>query len=219
MTPEKRELRHNFNILRGPKGDTSSWLCRLGTCLLLLSGFILKGSVAAFLSPTGCQPLCPGSCWAAEWSHSFPSAGELRSQNRAPQRAFHSLNRKLTWGKGNGHTMAAFSGHTEDGDELFGRRFSVAYSHVGMRWWGTRGEDGLSPVVFQRRGSFPSPPVKMQWVFFVCFFCTSFLPSPICSHPRSWKLLLPRFNSSPWSQERMRLPLLCHTSFFLMFAF
>lgn len=111
--------------------------------------------------------------------------------------------------------MAAFSGHTEDGDELFGRRFSVAYSHVGMRWWGKRGEDGLSPVVFQRRGSFPSPPVKTQcFHFFNYFFCTSFLPSPICSHPRSWKLLLPRFNSSPWSQERMRLPLLCHTSFF-----
>lgn len=63
-----------------------------------------------------------------------PSAGELHSQkNGAPQRAFHSLNGKLTWGKGNGHTMAAFSGHTEDGDELFGRRFSVAYSHVGTR--------------------------------------------------------------------------------------
>lgn len=65
-TGEKRVPIHDFNILRGPKGDTSSWLCRLGTCLLLLSGFILKGSVAAFLSPTGCQPLCPGSCWAAE---------------------------------------------------------------------------------------------------------------------------------------------------------
>lgn len=119
--------------------------------------------------------------------------------------------------------MAAFSGHTEDGDELFGRRFSVAYSHVGMRWWGKRGEDGLSPVVYQRRGAFPSPPVKMQRLNFFKFFCTSLgnegdtylpLPSPICSHPRSWKLLLPRFNSSPWSQERMCLPLLCHTSFF-----
>lgn len=65
-TGEKRELIQDFNILRSPKGDTPSWLCRLGTCLLLLSGFILKGSVAAFLSPTGCQPLCPGSCWAAE---------------------------------------------------------------------------------------------------------------------------------------------------------
>lgn len=47
------------------------------------------------------------------------------------------------------------------------------------------------------------------------------LPSPISSHPRSWKLLLPRFNSSPWCQERMHLPLLCHTSFFwcLLFNF
>ncbi|MEQ2184603.1 hypothetical protein GOODEAATRI_009769 [Goodea atripinnis] len=35
-----------------------------------------------------------------------------------------SLNRKLTWGESRGHTMAAFSGHREDGDELLGFCFS-----------------------------------------------------------------------------------------------
>lgn len=52
--------------------------------------------------------------------------------------------------------MAAFSGHTEDGDELFGRRFSVAYSHVGTRWRGKRGEDGFSAVAFSK-----------AWLFFL----------------------------------------------------
>lgn len=49
--------------------------------------------------------------------------------------------------------MAAFSGHREDGDELLGCCFSVAYSHVKERWWEKRGEDELS---FWRRGSVPS---------------------------------------------------------------
>lgn len=126
--------------------NAKGWLfilafCRLGTCLLLLSGFILKSSADAFLSPPGCQPLCPGSCWALKWTLSLHSAGELHSQNRAPQRPFQSLNRKLTWGKRSGRTMAAFSGHREDGDELSGFRFSVAYSHVEKRWWEKRRED------------------------------------------------------------------------------
>lgn len=52
-------------LIFGPlqKGDSSFRPRRLGTCLLLLSGFILKGSAATILSPVGCQPLCPGSCW------------------------------------------------------------------------------------------------------------------------------------------------------------
>lgn len=73
--------------------------------------------------------------------------------------------------------MAAFSGHTEDGDELFGRRFSVAYSHVGTRGRGKRGEDGLPAVVFfERRGSLPlasGQNVAFQTLMETFSFCVS----------------------------------------------
>lgn len=52
--------------------------------------------------------------------------------------------------------MAAFSGHREDGDELLGCCFSVAYSHVEERWWEKRGEDEFPLLSFWRRGFFPS---------------------------------------------------------------
>lgn len=48
--------------------------------------------------------------------------------------------------------MAAFSGHREDGDELLGCCFSVAYSHVEERWWAKSGEDEFSLLSFWRRG-------------------------------------------------------------------
>lgn len=55
--------------------------------------------------------------------------------------------------------MAAFSGHREDGDELLGCCFSVAYSHVKERWWEERGEDEFPLLSSRRRGSLPPPRV------------------------------------------------------------
>lgn len=55
--------------------------------------------------------------------------------------------------------MAAFSGHREDGDELLGCCFSVAYSHVKERWWEARGEDEFPLLSSRRRGSLPPPRV------------------------------------------------------------
>lgn len=39
------------------EGHFSFWLCKLGTCLLLLSGFVLKDSAASILWPTRCPDL------------------------------------------------------------------------------------------------------------------------------------------------------------------
>lgn len=70
------------------------------------------------------------------------------AKNRAPQRSFQSFNRELTWGKRSRHTMVAFSGHREDGDELLGCCFSVPYIHVEERWQGKRGEDEFPLFIF-----------------------------------------------------------------------
>lgn len=195
-----------------------SGFCRLGTCLLLLSGFILKSSVAAFLPPPGCQPLCPGSCWALKWTHGLHSAGELHSQNRAPQRPFQRLNRKLTWGKRSGRTMAAFSGHREDGDELLGFRFSVPYSHVEERWWEKRRR---VPLFFQR-----SEGVVLASVFSglaaVGTSCHSHVSPIICCTFETWgsSRFLPwvtevtlRFTHPPALTQSARTPLCPATLF------
>lgn len=39
------------------EGHFLFWLCKLGTCLLLLSGFVLKDSAASILWPTRCPDL------------------------------------------------------------------------------------------------------------------------------------------------------------------
>lgn len=51
--------------------------------------------------------------------------------------------------------MAAFSGHREDGDELLGCCFSVAYSHVEERWWKKRGWDESPLFKFLKAWFFP----------------------------------------------------------------
>ncbi len=139
--------------------------------------------------------------------------------------------------------MAAFSGHREDGDELLGCCFSVAYSHVEERWWEKRGEDEFPLLSFLKAWLLALPlqfrdvlsscassviavPLKPDETKCVspcpgvtgvtlCSFphLPSLHPSPLHSRPRPLELPFAPGKLFPCGQERMRLPLLPLTSF------